>query len=242
MSTFTQTYPIKTETSGTNQKHLILSDKIPQGAQVNPAVEYVENYESGGNVPIKGHPGSSIEIYNNVIYYPKIYTSTLQLAVNNYFDDDSNKYINPYTEYYIVNPNEYYCRKLNMSDINSNWQQEVTIDLRNNEVQTQIGSSSSGSKLLRTDPGPTYYAMVAAVFDPNESGEQIRLQTSQNIIFTDLVGSNNSYYNFLPGDGKYVDIMHIGLYPDYENHYYKFYYNNSASNSINVIKQESEAK
>jgi len=127
-----------------------------------------------------------------------------------------------------------------MSDINSDWQ-EVTIDLRNNEVQTQIGSSSSGSKLLRTEPGPTYYAMVAAVFNPNESGEQIRL-TSENIIFTDLVGSNNSYYNFLPGDGKYVDIMHIGLYPDYENHYYKFYYNNSASNSINVIKQESEAK
>ena len=172
MSTFTNTYPIKTETSGTNQKHLILSDTTIQGAQVNPAVEYVENYTS---IHPKGVSGSSIEMYNNVIYYPKIYTSTLALAVNNYYDDDSDKYINPYTEYYIVNPNEYYCRKLNISNINGN-RQGVTIDLRSNEVQTQILNPSRG-ELLRDQAAPTYFAMVAAVFDPNEFGEQIRLQT-----------------------------------------------------------------
>ena len=234
MSTFTYDYPIKTEASETNQKHLILSDTTVQGAQVNPAVEYVENYTS---IHSKSISGSNIEMHNNVIYYPKIYTSTLALAVNNYFDDSSNKYINPYTEYYIVNPNEYYCRKLNMS--NSNNYQEVTIDLRSNEVQTQIGNNPSRGELLRDIADPTYFAMIAAVFNPNESGEQIRLTTSQNIIFTDLVGNNNNYYEFLPGDNKYVDIMHIGLYPDDENHYYKFYYRNTDSNSINVIKQES---
>lgn len=229
MSTFTYTYPIKTETSGTNQKHLILSDTTIQGAQVNPAVEYVENYTS---IHPKGVSGSSIEMHNNVIYYPKIYTSTLTLGVRNYYDDDSNKYINPYTEYYIVNPNEYYCRKLNMSNINGN-RQEVTIDLRSNEVQTQIGEEPDRKDLLN----PEYFMMVAAVFDPNEFGEDTRLQTS-HYIYTDLVGSNNDYYNFLPGDGKYVDIMHIALYPDEENHYYKFYYRNTDSNSIDVVRLE----
>lgn len=230
MSTFTDTYPIKTETSGTNQKHLILSDTTVQGAQVNPAVEYVENYTS---ILPKGVSGSNVEMHNNVIYYPKIYTSTLKLAVNNDYDDDSDKYINPYAEYYIINPNEYYCRKLNMTD-NDNYQ-EVTINLRNNEVQTQIGIEDTAKK---ESGNPEYFAMVAAVFDPNEFGYDTRLQTPYNYIYTDRAGSNNSYYEFLPGDGKYVDIMHIGLYPDKNNHYYKFYSTSSSNNSINVVRLE----
>lgn len=235
MSVFTNQFPILQENTTGNQKHLILSDTRITGASVNPAVEYVENYNSEEN-PLKGLPKSSVEIHDGVIYYPKIYTTALTLNVNDYLDDsseDQTQYINPYTEYYIINPNEYYCRKLNMTD-NDNYQ-EVTINLRNNEVQTQIGIEDTAKK---ESGNPEYFAMVAAVFDPNKFGYDTRLQTPYNYIYTDRAGSNNSYYEFLPGDGKYVDIMHIGLYPDKNNHYYKFYSTSSSNNSINVVRLE----
>ena len=221
MSVFTNQFPILQENTTGNQKHLILSDTRITGASVNPAVEYVENYNYDGSTK-KESGNSSVEIYNGVIYYPRIIVSNLQIFIN------KDNYETPYTDFYIVNQNDpVYSRKLNVESDGIH-QTVINLDLRSNEIIRYV---QEHAKIVSR---PTTWIGIAAVrkaFD--ESG--IFVDANNNSYVTISDSNQNGFYDFqVYDDGKNVDLIQIPVFSN-DNEHFSFL---SDSEEIHLILTE----